>query len=1007
MVSSNDLLQELGYSGSPGWCAADAVASAQARSLHLSSDHRIIGAYTIQASPESDPILPPLPVVYVAEAQTEKEARDIHHKLWNVGKAPFLLVILPGQVRAYTGFNYDKDNNEAGSISSVPVSTLETIRQGLAGFAAYQIDSGQIWKAYSAELTPEKRVDQHLLRDLQQLGDILVKERGISHATTHALIGKYIYIRYLWDRKILSQQWLADQEIDFTRVLGRNATAAELLKLVGALDKRFNGQVFPLNSQGVQELTDEIVRFVASIFKGDAPGGQLSLDIEIYDFSLIPVELLSSIYEQFLHREGEGKKVGAYYTPEPVADYLIHEINAVKPLQTGMKIFDPCCGSGIFLVLAFRRLIELELKNRSTDRLSPIELRHILQAGIFGIERNREACYVAEFSLLLTLLSYIDPPELHHNQTFRFPELHNRNIHHCDFFDDQCAFWQAESQFDWVVGNPPWYSLKPAPTGEPDDEVHARAWIKRNSVQYPVALNRVCEAFTWRVGDLLSENGVAGLLTHATSLTNALSQGYRTAFFRHYEARRITNFSNLAYVLFQSRAESPAATLVYGKSSEMEIKSPIAHYGPMAMNQNSTLAYGRKREAWSITIYESEIQTIEATDAERGDALTWKLALWGNYRDERTLARASKLFPRRLGDLEKERGWTISKGVELKDSSQEQKETIEFIPELQGMKVLNVSKLSRLAPKLSVGTEALDVLPDSMCCVRTRSGKQGLKVAYAPHILIYPEFAAYSDLDFVITYPQVGISAPHEDDDFLRATGIWLNSSISKYLLFFSASSWGVDRNQIMLTDVKSIPLPDFSDVQAKVLSLAHHKLIETETTSSIISAQLQQQIDDEVERVLRVPDNMALIAREFVGTRLQLNKGKTTGTASERPSHTALQAYALTLRDELDGFAGVHHRVTLQTSKDWILCIVRATTEAHTFAPIVETAEQNGQYQAIWKQLREDFSQWVYVQRSLRIFDGSDFIILKAARLIDWTQTQALYDSDDIIAEVLSYAKG
>jgi hypothetical protein len=54
-------------------------------------------------------------------------------------------------------------------------------------------------------------------------------------------------------------------------------------------------------------------------------------------------------------------------------------------------------------------------------------------------------------------------------------------------------------------------------------------------------------------------------------------------------------------------------------------------------------------------------------------------------------------------------------------------------------------------------------------------------------------------------------------------------------------------------------------------------------------------------------------------------------------------------------------------------------------------------------EQLGERFSQWVYLDRSLRVFEGDAVQIYKAPRLIDWTRTQALNDADDIITDILA----
>ena len=123
------------------------------------------------------------------------------------------------------------------------------------------------------------------------------------------------------------------------------------------------------------------------------------------------LKTFSFIYEQFLHAEGKGKTIGAFYTPEYLADYLLAEINVVQSLKKGMKILDPSCGSGVFLVLAYRRLIEIELAGSSERNLHLAKLLELL-SSLYGLERELDACYVTEFSLILTLLNYTNVAEL-------------------------------------------------------------------------------------------------------------------------------------------------------------------------------------------------------------------------------------------------------------------------------------------------------------------------------------------------------------------------------------------------------------------------------------------------------------------------------------------------------------------------------------------------------------------------------------------------------------------
>jgi methylase of polypeptide subunit release factors len=964
------------------------------------------GAYLFQTSPPDRKILPPRPAVYVAEARTREEAREIHKKLWNLGNAPFLIVLIPNEIRVYTGFNFSIEDEKKGlvkEIGEIVDLTFESICDQLTDFKADSIDNGRLWENQSKHITPEKRVDIHLLNNLRKLEEYL-QSRSLDLSIIHALIGKYVYIRYLYDRGILSPQWLAENNINLDMVLSRNATLAGLMHLTQTLERRFNGAIFPLPPNVEMKLSDKLVSLVAATFKGDDPeSGQLHLDFEAYDFSYIPVETLSSIYEQFLHSQGTGKKVGAVYTPEPVADYLLCELEESKPLHKGMKVLDPACGSGIFLVLAYRRLIELELANSSDKKLKPTELQRILE-NIYGVERNQEACYVAEFSLILTLLNYIDPPDLHRNKEFKFPSLHNTQIFECDLFDNESDFWQKGIKFDWIVGNPPWIEIKPDTQGEG----FARSWITENFNSRPVGGNRVCEAFSWRVVDLLNSNGFVGLLIHANSLFNHESQKYRQNFFTTFTIVRVTNFSHLSYVLFGGRGEEPAATLIYSKT-EPEIEKPeIIHYAPFIVNQlvNRPWSKGNKQITWTITINENEISTISPEDTETGDLLVWKIALWGNLRDKKVVQRLSRLFTDNFGNLAEHRGWSISQGLAIKSSSAGTE--IQAASYLQGCYSINVSQILKAKTRFFIPEECINLIHEENYFIRKRGGSLGFSTAKAPHIVLTPNCCIYSDIDFVIPHPHIGISGNKEDADYLRAISIFLSSSIIQYFLFLSSPSWGVGRSRIYMRDIKLIPLPNLSKSQISELAQLQITLSNLEKTAKKTSVSLQQSLDDMVENLFSIPKNAGVIAREFISIRLQLNKGKSVIPATAYPIEENLRKYALYLRDELDTFtegSGLCHKILLTHSKDLIVCSVEFTRSTESIDVNIEKAQ--GDSSALLADIRvktkQQFSQWVYVQRSLRIFEDSKIHICKSPRLIDWTRTQAMNDADDIISEILS----
>jgi type I restriction-modification system DNA methylase subunit len=980
------------------------------------------GTYLFQTSPSEHRILPARPAVHVAEAKTRAEAREIHRRLWNLGNAPFLVILLPNEIRVYTGFDFSLENDKKGlvkEIKDIVNLTFDSIRERLVDFRPDSIDSGRLWEAQAKHITPDKRVDTHLLDSLKKLENHL-EGQGLELPIIHALIGKYVYIRYLYDRGILSAAWLAEHNININAVLSRDATLNGLMRLTKALEKRFNGSIFPFPAKIEQVLSDEVISLVAGTFKGDDPQtGQLYADFtdfNIYDFSYIPVETLSSIYEQFLHSQGTGKKDGAVYTPEPVADYLLCELEESKPLQKGMKILDPSCGSGIFLVLAYRRLIELELANSPNNKLKPTELRRILCDSLYGIERNKEACYVAEFSLILTLLHYVDPPELHRNKQFTFPSLHNTQIFECDFFDDQSEFWRRGEKFDWIVGNPPWVELKETT----EDEDFAREWLHENLDVRPVGGNRICEAFSWRVADLLSSTGSVGLLIHANSLFNHESDAYRKTFFKNHTVSRVTNFSHLAYVLFGGRANEPAATLIYSKVVPRLEKPEIVHYAPFIVNQvaNRPWHRGKQQIIWTITINENEISTISPSDAETGDLLLWKAALWGTLRDKQVLKRLKRLFPDTLGELIDRKNWHFHKGIEIRQ--QTSGKGLEAAPYLTGWKKIDVhtkinhSEGTPTPFRFSIPENALSLIPKDHLFIRKRGGSLPFVLAKAPHLVIKAAsgHCVYSDVDFVIPTPQIGLSTPASGADYLRAVSVMLNSSVIQHFLFFSSPSWGVGRSRIYPKDLKLMPLPNFSPQQILGFAKLQKRLVYLEQFTDTSDSELQQLLDDVVEEILSVPRNIGIIAREFVSIRLQLNQGKSIVPATAAPNKDQLESYGLCLRDELDDFtegSRLRHKVVLVYSKQQIVCSIEFVPSDQSIDLSVEKAQgqANELLAHIQEQAKQRFSQWVYVQRSLRIFENSKVHICKSPRLIDWTRTQALNDADDIIAEILSAKRG
>src|SRR5215813_10643283 len=155
------------------------------------------GVYTLR--PDVAGHSPSVPIVYVCEADSEKKADDFHRLIWNQDVVPFVLIYTPFGVRLYSGFRHQRRRN--GRTEGILQSLIEfnQLDQLAHDFSADAINSGRLWQRRAGDVTPESRLNWKLLTNLQSV-DRVLRKRGLEPETSHALIGKYVYLHYLRDR---------------------------------------------------------------------------------------------------------------------------------------------------------------------------------------------------------------------------------------------------------------------------------------------------------------------------------------------------------------------------------------------------------------------------------------------------------------------------------------------------------------------------------------------------------------------------------------------------------------------------------------------------------------------------------------------------------------------------------------------------------------------------------------------------------------------------------------
>jgi len=1034
-MNTDPLLDVLGYRGSPHFLRTTEDFARFPDFAHIfrtaSTECSLAGVYALsrEADEASNQLVP---VVFVCRAHSEEDAKRIHRIVWNQNVVPFLLIHTPYVIRLYSGFSYNEAQPTGGLLAEVEGfgHILEALKVSSAA-----IDDGTVWGHWGDRITPESRVDWNLLDNLRKL-DQWLRRHELDKSNSHALIGKYVYLRYLRDRGILSDRKLAKWRIRQEEIFGRHASLLAFWHLIDELDSWLNGSVFPLSQDNSSILPSHLQK-VAGVFSGDDPStGQQHLDFSPYDFSHIPIETLSVIYQQFLHvpdddhTPTQGKRTGAYYTPMPLVSFVLTAMHAKHPLCEGMRILDPSCGSGAFLVQCYRRLIEQRCLHTGRTTLLPSEARQLVQDHIFGVEKDPDACRIAELSLMLTLLDYVKPPDLEYPSNFQLPLLRNHNIFEADFFDEP-SVWSSFAighHFDWIVGNPPWVEL----TGRLN--AHSTPvwdWMQARQMTHPTGGNQVAEAFAWKAAEHVSEQGAIALVMPAMTLFKNESTRMRSAFFRRMRVWSVANLANFAYVLFGGRSHAPAAVFFYGNRSQEDAHAheSILVYSPLVANQqaNRSSRQGKRKQVWNIVVNASELREIPTADVLEGEALPWKVAMWGSLLDGRVLRKAVHNCAASLGAFARTQNLNMQKGAELRSESSRESKT--YRHDLVGQRTVDFNRLRKRTRLFVIPENALIPIPDSRAYVRTRGGTSGLEVNKPPHVIVDASrrFAVYSEQPIVVPGRQVGISGAWQQASVLKALAAYLNSDFVKYHQFLVSPQWGIAFNEASLDTLRLLPLPEkaFSPEGIRKLGYIYDELAMTCASEEEAFHEPGRKQARPCETVLKelneyVYDKLGftepdrILVEDLVHVRMGLIKGKVSKDALLPPDEGDMKAYIGYLASLLDGFVkdnqGVGHVViaSYDESSAMISICLAAGKASETHVISLRSGDRAARQLAQIKQrLRAQHSQWVYFERDLRVYQKSKMLLLKPMQKLVWTKGRAIVDAVEVIADMISGEEG
>lgn len=428
-------------------------------------------------------------------------------------------------------------------------------------------------------------VDVAFLREIEGWRELLAKniaiwnpelsQRELNYAVQMTL-DRIIFLRICEDRGIEPYGKLQ-------RLLKGGQLYKQLVQQFRDADDRYNSGLFHFASEKGREEPDSVTpglyiddeplqKVVRGLYYPDSP----------YEFSVLPVEILGNVYEQFLGKvihlnkkheavvveKPEVRKAGGvYYTPSYIVDYIVKQtvgklLDGKTPKEAAkLRIVDPACGSGSFLLGAYQYLLnwylaqyvaagptkhkkELYQGSGGEWKLTSATRKRILLDNLYGVDIDAQAVEVTKLSLSLKVLEGESEQTIGTTRSMfnerALPDLSNNikcgnSLIGQDFFNSELAKrftedelylinafdWETEFQqimrvggFDAVIGNPP-YDVMEKERGASSWPHTALAEYVRLRDDYQFALGGKLNLFRFfivRSLSLIRENGKYGMI---------------------------------------------------------------------------------------------------------------------------------------------------------------------------------------------------------------------------------------------------------------------------------------------------------------------------------------------------------------------------------------------------------------------------------------------------------------------------------------------------------------
>ncbi len=976
------------------------------------------------------------PAVFLKTVKSfdEKTLQDIagtHQKIWNYKKVMFLYVYSETEIRIYNcserpliktqdELDYEKELQKI-EIKSYQFSDKEQLQELNNLFSRIAIDTGIIWTLDEAvsireKINLQRRVDKYLVTSLVNTSQQL-EQQGLKINFIHKIILRSLFLLFLEDRKATNEKFYSEIKKGAKSYFDILDDVEATYNLYRKLEEHFNGNVFTIEKgESISPAQLHLVKKCFISGNDNIQQAKLFEDWRLFDFSIIQIELLSEIYENFLFKTDPElkKKTGTYYTPPSLVEFILNEKLSTSKNENNynVKILDPACGSGIFLVESFKRLVK-RYENHHKEKLTKFDkLKKLLTDNIFGIELHPQAIKIAAFSLYLALVDNLDPKTLWQNKNHRLPSLINdpedkslieqgNNLFRRDTILQNKEI--EDIKFDLVIGNPPF--------GTTDLSESVRNYCDKYGFAKEMVLPFLHKATQF------APNGEIALIFNTKVLTNTggTYQNFRKWLFNDCYVEKVYNFSilrnakkNFGGQLFGD-ATGPISIVFYQKEQPQKTSDKIAYYAPKTYIKSNLIE--------GLNIDFTDLKYLPREECQKPDTKIWKIAMWGGMNDWELITSCNE---RNIGNLLSQKKFINGLGLQFLDKS-----TIkpiidnEFPKEYvkpQSIERFNTSFFSTLNEGL---TEDSKIIYANYYKTETNNlplvnvfRRLGTKGAYkAPHILIkeglanWEICASYLSKDCSFNSKVIGIH--HPDSQLLKGLVCYLNSKFALYYIFLTSASIGIEREEIKPNELNNLPLflelEDFYE-----LSQLYDKYIVDDLFSRENSIEmLEQKIDEYIfQKLFLFRQIESSLIQDFILYTLPLLR-KDTVAISLNPDSINMEKYAKSIVDELNDFLDGQdlfaNATVYNINRFTPLMMIKLSFTKKQKEVMISKEFVDNELRKIDTHLWKKKATNIYFRKKLNYKTGDDIYIIRPNQRRFWSQSMALEDASELILEILN----